>query len=196
NGGHPNIVRLFGVVLISTPKSILLEFAAKGELLLNDILKQQPRQNDSIGRFVRYCVQISRALEELRRLRIAHGDVAARNVLVSGNGVAKLADFGLAYDVYTETTYLPSSVNNDVDELLPLKWMALESLESREFTCESDTWSFGVLLWEIAAFGEEPSYQLQRHLSCPKLVGLLRQGVRLDRPPGCPKKLYYVMKSC
>eukprot|EP00058_Branchiostoma_floridae_P003309 XP_002588797.1 hypothetical protein BRAFLDRAFT_89773 [Branchiostoma floridae] len=192
NGGHPNIIKLCGVVTTSTPKCILLEFAAKGELLL--ILKQ-PRQNRSLGRFVRYGIQISRALEELRRLRIAHGDVAARNVLVSGDDVAKLADFGLAHDVYTETTYV-SAVNDDVDELLPLKWMALESLESREFTCESDTWSFGVLLWEIAAFGEEPSYQCQRHLSCPKLVGLLRQGVRLDRPPGCPDKLYDVMKSC
>eukprot|EP00058_Branchiostoma_floridae_P003303 XP_002588791.1 hypothetical protein BRAFLDRAFT_89779 [Branchiostoma floridae] len=192
NGGHPNIVKLFGVVTISTPKCILLEFAAKGELLL--ILKQ-PRQNRPLGRFVRYAVQISRALEELRRLRIAHGDVAARNVLVSGDDVAKLADFGLAHDIYTETTYVPA-VNDDVDELLPLKWMALESLESREFTCESDTWSFGVLLWEIATFGEEPSYQRQRQLSCPKLVGLLRQGVRLDRPPGCPEKLYDVMKSC
>ncbi|XP_035685411.1 receptor tyrosine-protein kinase erbB-4-like [Branchiostoma floridae] len=193
NGGHPNIVKLFGVVTTSTPKCILLEFAAKGELLL--ILKQQPRLNGSLGRFARYAVQISRALEELRRLRIAHGDVAARNVLVSCDDVAKLADFGLAHDVYAETTYV-SSGNDDVDELLPLKWMALESLESREFTCESDTWSFGVLLWEIAAFGEEPSYQRQRQLSCPKLVGLLRQGVRLDRPPGCPDKLYDVMKSC
>eukprot|EP00058_Branchiostoma_floridae_P003305 XP_002588793.1 hypothetical protein BRAFLDRAFT_89777 [Branchiostoma floridae] len=192
NTGHPNIVKLIGVVTTSTPKCILLEFATKGELLL--ILKQQPRQN-RLGRFVRYAVQISRALEELRRLRIAHGDVAARNVLVSGDDVAKLADFGLAHDVYTETTYV-SSVNDDADELLPLKWMALESLESREFTCESDTWSFGVLLWEIAAFGEEPSYQRQRQLSCPKLVGLLRQGVRLDRPPGCPDKLYDVMTSC
>ncbi|KAI8491540.1 Endothelial cell-specific molecule 1 [Branchiostoma belcheri] len=191
HGGHPNIVKLFGVVTKSSPKSILLEFAAKGELLL--ILKQQPRPIGSLVMFLSYAVQISRALNELRNLRIAHGDVAARNVLVGGDDVAKLADFGLAHDVYTTTTYV-STVQGDADELLPLKWMALESLESREFTCESDTWSFGVLLWEIAAFGEEPSYQ--RHLSCPKLVGILRRGVRLERPPGCPEKLYDVMKSC
>ncbi|KAI8491541.1 Endothelial cell-specific molecule 1 [Branchiostoma belcheri] len=191
HGGHPNIVKLFGVVTKTSPKCIILEFAAKGELLV--ILKQQPRPNGSLVMFLSYAVQISRALSELRNLRIAHGDVAARNVLVGGDDVAKLADFGLAHDVYTTTTYV-STVQGDADELLPLKWMALESLESREFTCESDTWSFGVLLWEIAAFGEEPSYQ--RHLSCPKLVGILRQGVRLERPPGCPEKLYNVMKSC
>ncbi|XP_066294200.1 uncharacterized protein [Branchiostoma lanceolatum] len=193
NGGHPNIVKLLGVVTTSTRKCILLEFAAKGELVV--LLKQQSRQNRPLGRFLRYAVHISRALKELRRLRIAHCDVAARNVLISGNDVAKLADFGLAHDVYTATTYV-SPANNDADELLPLKWMALESLESREFTCESDTWSFGVLLWEIAAFGKEPSYQRQRQLSCPKLVGILRQGVRLDRPPGCPGILYDVMETC
>ncbi|XP_035682411.1 tyrosine-protein kinase CSK-like [Branchiostoma floridae] len=74
--------------------------------------------------------------------------------------------------------------------------MALESLETRKFTCESDTWSFGVLLWEIAAFGEEPDYQHEIRLSFPRLVGILRQGYRLQKPPGCPDRLYDVMKSC
>ncbi|XP_066293302.1 uncharacterized protein [Branchiostoma lanceolatum] len=166
--GHSNIIKLFGVITKSTPKCILLEYAAKGDLL--QLLKQQARDAAArpLGSFLRYAVQMSRALKELRRLRIAHGDVAARNVLVSEDDVAKLSDFGLAHDVYTTTTYVSASViNNDANELLPLKWMALESLESRKFTCESDTWSFGVLLWEIAAFGEEPNYQHEIQLSCP-----------------------------
>ncbi|XP_078603210.1 uncharacterized protein LOC144877180 [Branchiostoma floridae x Branchiostoma japonicum] len=192
--GHPNIIKLFGVITKSTPKCILLEYAAKGDLL--QLMKQQPRNNFArlLGSFLRYAVHISRALKELRRLRIAHGDVAARNVLISRD-VAKLSDFGLAHDVYTTTTYI-SSGKNDAEELLPLKWMALESLETCKFTCESDTWSFGVLLWEIAAFGEEPDYQHEIQLSCPRLVGILRQGYRLQKPPGCPDRLYDVMKSC
>ncbi|XP_066286233.1 uncharacterized protein [Branchiostoma lanceolatum] len=193
--GHPNIIKLFGVITKSTPMCIILEYAAKGDLLRH--LKQQARENIArpLGSFLRYAVQISRALKELRRLRIAHGDVAARNVLISGDDVAKLSDFGLAHDVYTTTTYI-SSARNDADELLPLKWMALESLETRRFTCESDTWSFGVLLWEIAAFGGEPDYQHEIQLSCPRLVGILRQGHCLQNPPGCPDRLYDVMKSC
>eukprot|EP00058_Branchiostoma_floridae_P003312 XP_002588800.1 hypothetical protein BRAFLDRAFT_89769 [Branchiostoma floridae] len=115
--------------------------------------------------------------------------------IASKETLEALPDFEIRDDDIAVVSF-PKTGNDDVDELLPLKWMALESLESREFTCESDTWSFGVLLWEIAAFGEEPSYQRQRQLSCPKLVGLLRQGLRLDRPPGCPDKLYDVMKSC
>ncbi|XP_035682806.1 proto-oncogene tyrosine-protein kinase receptor Ret-like [Branchiostoma floridae] len=193
--GHPNIIKFLGVITKSTPKCILLEYAAKGDLL--QLLKQQNTNNVAclVGSFLRYAVHISRALKELRRLRIAHGDVAARNILISGDDVAKLSDFGLAHDVYTTTTYI-SSGKNDAEELLPLKWMALESLETRKFTCESDTWSFGVLLWEIAAFGEEPDYQHEIRLSCPRLVGILRQGYRLQKPPGCPDRLYDVMKSC
>ncbi|XP_078603211.1 uncharacterized protein LOC144877181 [Branchiostoma floridae x Branchiostoma japonicum] len=193
--GHPNVIKLFGVITKSTPKCILLEYAANGDLL--QLLKQQNRNNVAclLGSFLRYAVHTSRGLKELRRLRIAHGDVAARNVLITGDDVAKLSDFGLAHDVYTTTTYI-SSGKNDAEELLPLKWMALESLETRKFTCESDTWSFGVLLWEIAAFGEEPDYQHEIQLSCPRLVGILRQGYRLQKPPGCPDRLYDVMKSC
>ncbi|XP_019621372.1 PREDICTED: tyrosine-protein kinase SYK-like [Branchiostoma belcheri] len=139
--------------------------------------------------------QISRALEELRRLPIAHGDVAARNVLISGHDVAKLTDFGLARDVYSTISHA-DSVKTDAEELLPLKWMALESLKCRQFTCESDTWSFGVLLWEIASFGEEPNYQEMVRLTYPNLVEFLRRGMRLLKPRGCPNRLYDVMRSC
>ncbi|XP_066280869.1 tyrosine-protein kinase receptor torso-like [Branchiostoma lanceolatum] len=189
-----NITKLLGVITKSRPKCILLEYAAKRDLL--GLLKQHTGCNGALplGSLVRYAVHVSCALKELRRLRIAHGDVAARNVLVNEDDVAKLADFGSAHDVYT-TTYV-SSAKMDVDELLPLKWMALESLESREFTCESDMWSFGVLLWEIATYGEEPNYEHKIQLSCPKLVGILRRGIRLQKPPECPRKLYGVMLSC
>ena len=38
-----------------------------------------------------------------------HRDVAARNVLVGDNYVMKLADFGLARDIYHDETYVKTS---------------------------------------------------------------------------------------
>ncbi|XP_078681698.1 high affinity nerve growth factor receptor-like [Branchiostoma floridae x Branchiostoma belcheri] len=200
NNGTSNIVRLFGVITKSMPKCVLLEHA-NGDLL--QLLKRSKQQTERrrldrvllLSDVLRYAVHISRALGELRRLPIAHGDVAARNVLISGDDIAKLTDFGLARDVYSTISHAASE-KTDAEELLPLKWMALESLKCRKFTCESDTWSFGVLLWEIAAFGEEPNYQEMVRLTYPNLVEFLRRGKRLLKPRGCPNRLYDVMKSC
>ncbi|KAI8502731.1 Endothelial cell-specific molecule 1 [Branchiostoma belcheri] len=190
-----NIVRLVGLITKSTEKYILLEYAPKGDLL--GLLRRIPKVNDEglLGSLLGYAVDIARALQELGRLRIAHRDVATRNVLITADDVAKLADFGLARDVYTSTQYVRCN-RPGVDELLPLKWMALESIETGEYTCQSDVWSFGVLLWEIASLGQDPCYDGRTQLSYLQMVGILRQGKRLVMPEGCPEDLYGLMRAC
>ncbi|XP_066282735.1 uncharacterized protein [Branchiostoma lanceolatum] len=190
-----NIIRLLGLITKSAEKYILLEYAPKGDLLgfLRGI--KNARQKDLLGNLLGYAVHISRALQELEHLRIAHRDVAARNVLITADDVAKLADFGLARDVYATTQYVRTN-RQGVDEFLPLKWMALESIETGEYTCQSDVWSFGVLLWEIATLGKDPCYDGKIQLDFLQLVGILRQGIRMERPPGCPEGLYRLMRSC
>ncbi|KAK1793003.1 hypothetical protein P4O66_001718 [Electrophorus voltai] len=40
--------------------------------------------------------------------------------------------------------------------MLPVKWMPPEAFLEGIFTCKTDTWSFGVLLWEIFSLGYMP----------------------------------------
>ncbi|XP_035693755.1 tyrosine-protein kinase receptor Tie-1-like [Branchiostoma floridae] len=190
-----NIVRLVGLITKSVEKYILLEYAPKGDLL--GFLRRfgNINEKDLLGNLLGYAVHIARALQELERLRIAHRDVAARNVLITADDVAKLADFGLARDVYVNTQYVRCN-RPGVDELLPLKWMALESIETGKYTCQSDVWSFGVLLWEIATLGKDPCYDGRMQLSFLQMVGILRQGIRMEKPPGCPEDLFRLMRSC
>ncbi|KAI8515137.1 Endothelial cell-specific molecule 1 [Branchiostoma belcheri] len=193
-----HIVQLLGIITKSKQKYILLEYSPKGDLLW---VLQQFRNNEDealgvqLGHFLRYAVHVARALGELQRLRIVHRDVAARNVLITADDVAKLADFGLARDVYTAADYVSTS-HDGCHKLLPLKWMALESIETGEYTCQSDVWSFGVLLWEIATLGQDPCYGDKIHPSFPELAVILRRGIRLPRPAGCSGDLYGLMRAC
>ena len=70
-------------------------------------------------------------------------DIAARNILVSADDCVKLADFGLSRWV-EESCYYKASKG-----VLPIKWMAPESINYRRFTTASDVWMFGKFLIQI-----------------------------------------------
>ena len=55
---------------------------------------------------------------------------------IDANGVVKVADFGLAEDVYTTSYYRWKE--GDPSVKLPLKWMAPESITDGVFTEKTD----------------------------------------------------------
>lgn len=66
---------------------------------------------------------------------LLHRDLAARNILVCANKMIKIADFGLSRDIYVDNIYTKSS-----DGRVPLRWLALESLDSQQYTSQSDVY--------------------------------------------------------
>ncbi|XP_078656623.1 uncharacterized protein LOC144902860 [Branchiostoma floridae x Branchiostoma belcheri] len=197
--GHPNVVKFYGVLTKSDPQYIVVEYAANEELRrylwgLREQLKVTG--NRKLFERLGFASGVASGLEELARLKIVHRDIAARNIVISDRKVAKIADFGLSRDVYTSSAYERTN-QGGVDELLPLKWMAVESLRDGVYTCESDVWSYGVLLWEIASFGEEPRYAGgPMHPDVCTLLELLKKGVRLQQPENCPLPVYRIIRSC
>ena len=59
--------------------------------------------------------------------------MGARNILVGDDYVMKIADFGLARDIYKSELYVQTNSG-----VLPMKWMAIESLFLREYSEKSD----------------------------------------------------------
>ncbi|RWR99499.1 fibroblast growth factor receptor 3-like protein [Dinothrombium tinctorium] len=99
----------------------------------------------------------------------------------------KIADFGLARDLQSIDYYRKTT-----DGRLPVKWMAPEALFDQLYTTQSDVWSFGILLWEIMTLGGTP----YPSIPVEKLFHLLKEGHRMEKPSGCPKDMYLLMRDC
>ncbi|CAH1249940.1 FGFR1 [Branchiostoma lanceolatum] len=183
----------------SAPQYILVEYASNEELrrYLWSLREQyKTTGNSKLLDRLGFAADVASGLSQLARLKIVHRDIAARNVVISDRKVAKIADFGLSRDVYMSSAYERTNQGGE-EELLPLKWMAVESLRDGVYTCESDVWSYGVLLWEIASFGEEPRYAGgPMHPDVCTMLELLKKGVRLQQPENCPMSVYRIIRSC
>ncbi|KAK8759241.1 hypothetical protein V5799_003127 [Amblyomma americanum] len=77
--------------------------------------------------------------------------------------------------------------------LLPVKWIAIESIRDRVFTTKSDVWSYGVLLWEMFSLGRNPYPGVVIDESFYKR---LENGYRMEKPEYAPDDVYEIMQSC
>jgi proto-oncogene tyrosine-protein kinase Ret len=131
--------------------------------------------------------QITQGMEYLHSKDLVHRDLACRNVLVDDNQILKISDFGLCRAIYKDTAYVKKTKGR-----LPLKWMSIEAIFDREFTRQSDVWSFGVVLWEICTMGGFPYPTVPNE----SLLGKLRSGYRMEKPRNCSQELYDLMREC
>ncbi|XP_041986159.1 ALK tyrosine kinase receptor isoform X2 [Aricia agestis] len=191
---HPNIVHLIGVCFERHPRYIVLELLAGGDLkkFLRESRPKPERASALTMKDLILCsMDIAKGCRYLESKRFIHRDIAARNCLLTSRGpgrVVKIADFGMARDIYRSDYYKKGG-----KAMLPIKWMPPEAYIDGVFTCKTDIWSYGVLLWEVFSMGVMP------YTGCAnrEVMELVSGGGRLDKPfVGCPNEVYRLMCDC
>lgn len=183
---HPNLVKLIGVVRHLTDDgneneiSLVTEFMPKGSLL--DYLMSRGRNILTKKELIDFVIDICKGMSYLEEKGIVHRDLAASNVLISKEDVAKVSDFGLSKKIMDDT-------RNGVR--IRIKWSAPEAIKDRLYSNKSDMWSFGILLWETFSYGRVPYPKIPVN----EVLTYIEQGYQMEKPDGCPDEIYGLMKE-
>ncbi|TRY68639.1 hypothetical protein TCAL_08883, partial [Tigriopus californicus] len=204
---HKNIVSIKATYNTSNIL-IVMELLSNGSL--NDYLRSHKDMIQYPKQLFEWAQNIVEGMVYLSQMKIIHRDLAARNILVDNDCQVKISDFGLARTLNSDVY----SMSSDTD--LPVPWIAPEGLHQRTFSVKSDVWSFGVTLWEIFSYGEEPfldgcenffrtamptedlqMFKQRQQDEVKEWIRLLDHGARLGQPDKCPVALYTkVMSEC
>jgi len=139
---HDNLVRVYDIESSGSALFITLEAVAGGSL--RDQLRRGPLPVEVAVRLAR---GLFRGLQALHGVGIVHRDVKPGNVLLTEEGVVKLADFGLALHVEggdTRVTATETAVGT-------LEYLAPEQALGEEVDPRTDLYSAGVVLFEMLA---------------------------------------------
>ena len=130
---HPYLIEFIGATSTS-PYWIITKYCEKGSLhtcLQNNVL--QP--ND----ITKIAYQMASGIAYLHSKNIIHRDLKTGNILVSNENEARVTDFGISRKVDTTMTGKIGTYN----------YMAPEVIAESRYSLKADTFSFGMMLWEM-----------------------------------------------
>ncbi|XP_075474026.1 putative serine/threonine-protein kinase PBL19 isoform X1 [Primulina tabacum] len=146
---HPNLVKLIGYCAVDGERGIqrLLVYEYMPNKSLEDHLFNRAYPSlswDQRMQIVLGAAQGLAYLHEELEIQIIYRDFKASNVLLDGDFMPKLSDFGLAREGPTAGhTHVSTAVVGTHGYAAP------DYIQTGHLTTKSDVWSFGVVLYEI-----------------------------------------------
>lgn len=139
---HPNIVAVHDAGSHEGRRYIVMEYVHGYSL--RQLLETQGRLTEAEA--IRYGTQVASALQYAHGLDIVHCDIKPENILINENGVAKVADFGVA-----ETLTRTMTPRQAADLLGTVAYLAPEVIEGASPSPASDIYSLGLTVFEAIA---------------------------------------------
>jgi len=193
---HPNLVKLIGACMLSSPFRLATEYCDGGNL--NELLHERSEVEVSWHQRMKIGADIAKAMVYLhsRDPQIIHRDLTSTNCLLAyevrgpeEDVVVKVGNFGFARMRDREAGR--TSMTSDVGTLL---WMAPEILNREDYDSKVDVYSFGIILYELV-FRQMPFGELDE---C-SFSTTVASGGRPDidcAPDGCPIVIVGLMQAC
>ncbi|XP_032821586.1 mitogen-activated protein kinase kinase kinase 20 [Petromyzon marinus] len=181
---HRNIIQFFGAVTESPNYCIITEFACRGSLY--DYLCGDESDDMDIDQVLPWAMDIAKGMNYLHTeapVKVIHRDLKSRNVLITSDNTLKICDFG-ASRFHGHTT------NMTMVGTFP--WMAPEVIQSQPISETCDTYSFGVVLWEMLT--REVPFKGFEGLQVAWLV--VEKNERPTIPSSCPASFAILMRQC
>jgi serine/threonine protein kinase len=149
---HPNIVTIYEISSNGGVDAIAMELV-HGRAL-DEVI---PHKGLRVAETLKYAVQIADALAAAHAAGITHRDLKPGNIMVTGQGVVKVLDFGLAkltemvpIGEFDETrTQIAEVKTQDGAILGSVAYMSPEQVEGKDVDARSDIFSFGAILYEM-----------------------------------------------
>jgi serine/threonine protein kinase len=145
---HPNVVHFFGLSDFDGQLALVMELV-HGEPL-SDLIQRARAEAPRgalpalpLAQAWHYFAQLLGALASIHAFGILHRDVKSANVLVRGDGVVKLSDFGIAQ--------IPAEEVKDTGGMAPGTgaYMAPEQILNRPLDPRADLYSAAIVLYEM-----------------------------------------------
>jgi serine/threonine protein kinase len=183
---HPNVVQIFEVGEVEGQPFFSMEYVAGGSLA--DLLS---RESLPVRQAAEIVEILARTLQAAHDAGIIHRDLKPSNVLLTGEGIPKIADFGIAKCLDQGTRH-----TNTGDVLGTLNYMSPEQAEGHpeKVGTASDVYGLGAILYELLA--GRPPFQGSTPLETLRLV------TREDPPaigasqPQVPAELEAICRRC
>jgi serine/threonine-protein kinase len=135
---HPNVVGIFDRGEWDGTPYIAMELV-DGKTLKDVVRERGPLPPDVA---VNLTIQILQALGYAHRRGIVHRDVKPQNVILDREGVAKVADFGIARSGPSEMTETGTIVGT-------VQYISPEQAQGQPVSPRSDLYSAGIVLYEL-----------------------------------------------